>query len=303
MIYMARQLFTRLFCVSIISATFATIALFGVTANAVLIQDFDDPSYALTRHGAEPGPAIVSGGPAGNFVRLTHDIGNQSNTIAFDVDPSATGPQPQGITFEFDFRMSDEAGHTGCCGQRADGFGIGLFATSTYGTTGAGPPNGAIVWERPAFPDAFTIGFDIFDSGGGPAVDGNTVTLNWAGSEVAANTLADFPLNSGVFHRVHKTVTPEGANARVSVSILPDVFGAGGDAIQVFDNVLVSGLDLNNLPEFRLIAGGRTGGAFHDGDLDNIMLQAVPEPSTVSLSLLGLVGLLACTCRQRKTDR
>ena len=95
------------------------------------------------------------------------------------------------------------------------------------------------------------------------------MSLNWAGNEVAANTLADFPLNSGVFHRVHKTVTPEGANSRVSMSILPDVFGAGGDAIQVFDNVLVPGLDLNTLPDFRLIAGGRTGGAFHDGDLDH----------------------------------
>lgn len=268
-------------------------------AQAKLIQDFDDPALTLNRDGSEPGPAVVAGGPDGHFLRLTNNTGSQGNTVGFDEDSSITGPQPFGTTLSFDFRMTDDQANDdagGCCGQAADGFGIGMFLTSTYGTSGPGPANGTngVSWERPAFPDALTIGFDIFDSGGGPAVDGNTVSLNVFGTEVATNTLpADTPLNNNVFNSADVVITPEGANARVSMNITWATFGVGSSQVPVFDNLLVEGLDLSTLGGFRVIAGSRTGGAFHAGDLDNIRVAAVPEPSTIGLILLGLFGVAA----------
>lgn len=274
------------------------------TTQAQVIQDFDDPPFTTTQHGSEPMPAVVPGGPDGHYLQLTHLTGSQSNTIAFDEDPSVSGPQPFGTTLSFDFRMTDDQANAdagGCCGQAADGFGLGLFLTSTYGTTGPGPGNGDVVWERPAFPDAFTVGFDIFDSGGGPEVDGNTITINALGTEIVSNTLpADTPLNNNLFNHAEVAITPDGTSARVSMSLTWDVYGPASSTIDIFDDVLIEGLDLTTLPGFRVIAGSRTGGAFHGGDLDNIRVQSIPipEPSGALLALVGIVALNA-TARRR----
>jgi hypothetical protein len=179
----------------------------------------------------------------------------------------------------------------GCCGSAADGLGLGLFATDAYGTSGPVNPGASDGdWERPAFAAAFAVGFDIFES-----ID--VVSLNWDGVQVAeADVQAELDLNSGRFHRAVLTLTASGTDALADMDIIEDVQGLT-ILHNIFADQLISGLDLANLPGYRLIAGGRTGGAYAAGDIDNIALLGVPEPTTIVL--LGLGGILLLVVRRR----
>jgi len=288
---------TKLFAVGL---TLVVIALPAGT-QAMLVEDFDGGGttpFAFQNNGGAPGPAVIGGGPTGSFARITYLSGGNNRSIAFDEEPSASGPAIQ-LDLSFDFRMTDDATNTasgGCCGFAADGLGIGLFDVGTYGATGPSNPSVIAVkaWERPSMGNAFTVGLDIFPGGGG-----NNVTLNWAGAQVG-DIDPGFSLNSNVFHRAHVRVTRNGTDADVNLSIIEDVHGAAIPHA-VFANHFVSGMDLLNLFRYRLIAGGRTGGAWNEGDLDNISLAAVvPEPSTFLIWSLGLLGL-AWYARRRRT--
>jgi len=261
------------------------------TPAAGLYQDFDGggttPWVANNVSGATL-PTVLGGGPSGNYARIIYLEPSDNSSIAFDEHPGMTGPAPYGMRLLFDFRLSDDAANAaagGCCGSAADGIGIGLFATSLYGTTGAFNAGSAGAdWERPHFSGAFAVGLDIFQN-----ID--VVSLNWDGMEIASADLHGvFDLNDFVWHRLIVEAIPDGANAIVDVSILGDVYG-NMSVQQVFSGQSIPGLDLSNLPSYRLIAGGRTGGAFATGDLDNISLVAVPEPSAMALLVLG-AGLL-----------
>ena len=261
---------------------------------ANLYEDFDGGGSTPWTFASTSGtpPSLQVGGPSGQYARIINLTGSNNNSIAFDENPSVTGPAPGGLRLVFNFRMSDDAANQaagGCCGSAADGLGIGLFATSLYGSTGGVNPSGAD-WERPHFAGAFTVGLDIFQN-----ID--VVSLNWNGAEVATADLGGIlDLNNSTWHRMAVDVLPDGANARANVSVFADVFG-NTSVRQVFAGVPIPGLDLANLPGYRLIAGGRTGGAFASGDIDNISLALVPEPSALVLLALG-VGLLVL--RRRK---
>ncbi len=268
-----------------ISLSAGFLLLSSSTALAGILEDFDGggntPWAFATTSGATP-PAILTGGPMNMYARLTYLEASDNRSIAFDENPTMTGPAPLGMRMAFDFRLSDDAANAatgGCCGSAADGMGIGLFATALYGVSGGINPSGAD-WERPHFPAAFTVGLDIFQN-----ID--NVTINWNGAEIASAELGGvFDLNNSLWHRMIVEVYPEGGNAKVDLSILGDV--AGNTSIQqVFSGQPVPGLDLASLPGYRLIAGGRTGGAFAAGDLDNISVESIPEASPMALLSLG----------------
>ena len=275
--------------------------LFGhSTAEAQLFEDFDGggttPYELMSTSGTAP--EVMAGGPTGSFLRLTHLNGSNNNSVAFDEDLSVSGPAPQGFVLSFDFRMSDDQANTdagGCCGSAADGLGIGFFATSGYGTTGALNPavGGAGDWERPAFADAVAIGLDVFQN-----ID--VVTLNALDTEVAAIDVAPFlDLNSGQFHRATFRVVPDpgapGASL-VHLDIVEDIHGAAiGHSII---SAAAIPLDLSTLPGSRIIAGGRTGGAFVAGDIDNISVSVIPEPG--SIALLGVAAACALVAMRRR---
>jgi hypothetical protein len=282
----------------VIALAFGVLALVGSASFAGFVENFDGAGtvpYTLTSSSGTAS-SIQNGGPTGNYLRVINLNGSNNNSIAFDEHAASTGPQPGGIKLAFDFRMTDDAANAaagGCCGSAADGIGVGLFATAQYGTTGGVNPGGMGLgdWERPAFPNAFAVGMDIFQN-----ID--EVTLNWNDVEVAvANVQPIMDLNDGVWHRAVVSVTPNGSDATVDMLILEDLHGIT-TVHNIFSGQTIPGLDLSALPGWRLIAGGRTGGAFAAGSIDNIALQAVPEPTSVAL--LGLGGLLLLAGRRRR---
>ncbi len=174
--------------------------------------------------------------------------------------------------------------------------GVGLFSTEPGAYPSTGPANPSVLvggaWERPAFPAALTIGLDIFQN-----ID--EVNLNWNGTEIANADVAalGLDLNNRTWHRgIVEISDAGGGNANVDVKIIEDVHG---DTIihSIFSGESAAGLDLTTLGGYRLIAGGRTGGAFVDGDLDNFSVRAVPEPT--SFALLGMACLFLGTRRRR----
>jgi hypothetical protein len=239
---------------------------------------------------------IVAGTGTNKFARLVNLNGSNNNSIAFDLDPATTGPQPAGIKMAFDFRMTGDAANNaagGCCGSAADGLGVGLFATARYGATGGVNPatGGAGDWERPALPDSFTVGLDVFQN-----ID--VVSINWVDVQIAEANVAGFiDLNNDVWHRAIVNIKPDGANALVDMSLLEDVDG-NTEIHSVFSNLAIPGMNLSALPDFRLIAGGRTGGAFLNGDIDNIAVIAIPEPTSAVMTLV--CGLLLASGLRRK---
>jgi CotH protein/chitobiase/beta-hexosaminidase-like protein/lamin tail-like protein/Fn3 domain-containing protein len=238
----------------------------GQPTSSSLAQDFDGggAAYELKAWGTNLPPGIQAGGPTGSYLHLMEDYtGNLTNTIGF---ARAGGPSDV-VTAEFDFRMSAEAGYTG--GERADGLGFALLDTSVYGDSGPGPASADVVWERPRFPRAFGVGFDIYD---GSRTE-NTVSVDWDGAEVAARKVAEFSLNAGVFHHASIEVRKDTGGSLVSVTLTPDSLGSPGAPVQVFTGLKVPGLDPFAC---RVAFGGRTGGEFTALDLDNIDVQFTP---------------------------
>ena len=276
-------------CVSALSA----IALVGHGANASFIEDFDGggtgPAWHL-ENTTGTAASLMNGGETGDFVRLANLDGGNNNSIAFDQHPETTGPSPDGIKLAFDFRMTDDQANAdagGCCDSAADGLGVGIFATGegAYPATGAFNPTTAVadtIWERPVFPAAFTIGLDIFQN-----ID--EVVVAYDGNQIASDSVApDLDLNNNRFHRAIVDIKPNGGDSLVDVTIIADIHGPS-TIHTIYSDLAVPGLDLANLPNYRLIAGGRTGGAFVAGDMDNFALEAVPEPA--SFALLGMACL------------
>ncbi len=283
----------------IASCLFVLISLVLVSpSQAVIIEDFDGgggTTWTLTNTSGGA-PSVMANGATGNFLRLANLNGSNNNSIAFDEEPSMTGPAPNGIKVAFDFRMTGDTANAdagGCCGSAADGLGLGLYSTDVYGSTGGtNPADGGAIWERPAHPGALSVGLDIFQN-----ID--EVNLNWDGTEVTSVDVAGFmDLNNGVLHRAVLDVLPNGADSKASMVILEDVHG-NTQVRDIFSDVDIAGLDLNSLGGYRLIAGGRTGGAFHDGDLDNIAVFQIPEPTSITLLAMSSLALLLFRRRQK----
>jgi hypothetical protein len=133
------------------------------------------------------------------------------------------------------------------------------------------------------------VGLDVFQN-----ID--DVNLNWNGVEVANAAVAPLDLNSNVFHRADLVLMARtDGSTDVSLDIIEDVYGAATPH-SIYSNFNVPGMDLLNIFDYRFIAGGRTGGAFLDGDIDNIALQEyTPEPAT-----LALLGLATLALRRRR---
>jgi hypothetical protein len=263
------------------------------TFSTVLMrEDFDgnalNSTYAFTQSAGAFTPAVVASGlpTNGNAARLTALIGSSNNSIAWDAFPSLA----DAVQVSFDFRMSADPG-----GEAADGFAIGLFKTASYGTQGprnpAVVPGQEVVWENPTtgygFPGAVVTGFDIY----GGTTEGNTVRVTGPNQPrpPLAVGVPPFQLNAGVFHRAIITAIKNGASATaLTVQVIQNVNGTTPVLFTVARGVVVPGFDIST-DAFRLIMGGRTGGATVMTDIDNLLVASnallPPVPEIVSVHM------------------
>jgi hypothetical protein len=277
----------------------------------LLSENFDGGSVnSVFAYTTTSGVAPATNGPGSNSANsamLTSLTASNNNSLAWN--PAFIPATPQ-TRLTFDFRLSDDAanaGAGGCCGEAADGLGIGFFPVAAFGPAGgvnpaAGPAN--FDWERPGNGNgagaaltgfqSFILGIDIFNGGGTE----NHFNLSWNGSQIA-NVAPTFTLNNNVWHRAVLTTTDLlNGSSQVNLDVIQDVNGAA--IVENVFNVNAPGLNTAGAAignQYRLIAGGRTGGAFVEGRLDNVLYEAIPEPG--SLALLGLAGALAFRRRRK----
>ena len=233
-------------------------------------EDFDTPGTPSTTRqlGTAPGPAVLAGGPTGNFLRLINDgVNNNKNAIAFD--QTGDGVNPSGsVEIDFDVRFTEGSP------PPADGAAMVLIPTSTYGTSGDGPAGSLPGPEEPNIPGAFAIGIDLH-----PAASVNDISVHWNGAEIANVVMpnANLDWDAGVFHRVHAKLTEgvgTGGDVAVTVTITPDIHGTPGTPYTPINNVTLTGM--GSLPDYRVEFAGRTGGLNVSMDLDNINVANGP---------------------------
>ena len=107
-----------------------------------------------------------------------------------------------------------------------------------------------------------------------------------------------FNLNNGVFNRAELELWGYGGDTRATLRITPDIFGSPGVPVTIFADTLITGMDITTF-DFRVAFGGRTGGERTSLDLDNILVMAIPEPSTLAIWALGVLALAAYVRRRR----
>jgi VCBS repeat-containing protein len=241
------------------------------------IGDFDavQTPYTLTQHLAGPGPIVRSGGPTGNFVRLTQ--ANNSgliNSIAFD--RTAAGGW-RTVEVEFDYRMATGSTPNG------DGMGMALLNTAHHGTTGPAPEFPA---EEPNIVGSFGIGFDNYsnftETDNNVSLHFNDQLIDWW--DISGNGLDP---NNGMFHHARAVFQFGDTGTIVTLTLTPN----GGAPFTPINAVFVPGA---RAYESRVAFAGRTGQYTTTADVDNVRVEydgatpIVPPPS--SAEQLGVLA-------------
>jgi hypothetical protein len=269
------------------------------TYTRVMAENFDNTSVNSTYHfttssGNHVAGVAASGTANGNVARLTSELhGSSSTSIAWN----QVGANATSVKLEFDFKMSADGG-----GEAADGFGIGFFKTSVHGATGPANPGVGAEWETPGagngMPGAVHIGFDIY---GG--TEGNNIRISGPANPkvVLRNFFVPRQLNSNLFHRAIITAVASGSSTLFNVDLIMDVNGAA-EPIEAARGVIIPGFNLMT-EEFRIIAGGRTGGVTVRGEIDNVVLSstgAVPTPEPITItSVTRQAGSIVITWKSK----
>jgi len=237
-----------------------------------LLQDFDRAGttpFTVRQHvGSDelvsrPGVLPVDENTArGAFARLMQDgISNHRNSLTLALTGPSLAPNRR---YSFDFRMS-------AADLAADGMGLLLLPTASYGGAGPGPE---LDFEKPNLPGTLGVGFALH-----PAENGvNDVSLHWNETEVQLTTLdpAALDLDAGVWHRAELTTIHRADGMEVTLLLSPDIDGAAGPAVTVADGLFIPGA----LPyAHRLQFGARSGGRFASIDLDNLVETTAPWDS------------------------
>jgi hypothetical protein len=235
------------------------------SARADTVQNFDTAgtAYELAVNNTLPAPAILAGGPTGNFLRLAHTNTEPNvNTVAFAKSDAGSFKL---ITAEFDFRITGTA----------DGFGFALLDTFTWGQAGAIAVIGNF-YQEPNIAASLGVGFDVFNNFDGGDQNGNHVSIHFNGQKVNEFDAGSVNLKSGQWVHAKIIVRPGGGNSDVSIILTPN----GGSAVTICTNVAVAGLQPY---ESRVMFGARSGGQTAHHDLDNINVK-FEEPN------LGTMG-------------
>jgi hypothetical protein len=245
----------------------------------LLSDNFDGSAfhstYAINRLNGTTSfePKVDDSGDAlhGSTAKLTGSSNSNHNSITWDY---VDGPAAPAVRIELDYRMGSDGG---AITNPADGFGIGLFRKSAYGTSGISPGIvDAKSWENPTgaggYADALFFGFAVYGT------DAIRMTGPASPNIVLAERLPSFALLNDRFNRIIITVisnTP--TSSMVKLEMIMDVDGTPVTQT-VFDNVLVPGFVIS-AEDVRLIAGARTGGLYTPIELDNVKVSSSREPT------------------------
>lgn len=218
----------------------AAICLASVAAHAITVQDFDSAGtgFTLTQHLQPPAASIQSGGPTGNFLRLGYAGSNDvRDTIAFDLTDSGAYPT---IIADFDFRMIRS-------GADADGMGILLLDTATFGASGGSPQFA----EGGPIAASLGVGFDIFQNPETGDPSNNFLRISHDGA-VVGDVDPSVDLAGGSFLHAHMEVQAIAGGASLTLVLTPD----GGAPATALSNYFVPGYAPY---EARVVFGARTG--------------------------------------------
>ena len=213
-------------------------------------------------------PAVIGGGPSGNFLRLLPGSVTGYNTVG--ITNASPGVIPASVTVDFDLRITRVS-------NQGDGIGFAWLNSDVFGNSGPAPQFG----EEVNLAGSFGVGFDPVNNG---EVSDNHVSLHFNGSKLAEfdlNTLmpSGFRLDSGLFHHAQIVIEAVAGGSKVSVWLTPN----GGAAVAVVQNYFVSGLSPY---DGRMAFGARNGGWRADNDLDNISVAVIPGSAEVLPALV-----------------
>jgi MBG domain len=220
-------------------------------------QDFEGGGtpYTLTqRAGSTPAAVLAAGGTGiDNYLRLVAAVGSTRNEIAFDQAGGQDNPGDS-TTIEFDFRMSGVA----------DGWGILLIPTATYGTSGTGA--NVSFSEEPNLANTFAIGYDIYSNIDEASLHWNGINLTNVNLKITSPT---FDLNNDKWHHAKIELKDPGpaSDVQVTYTLTSDIHGTPGTPLVVWNNYTVTGM--TSLYSYRVECSARTGGSTHRTDLDN----------------------------------
>lgn len=255
-----------------LTVVFAAVCLLAGSALGALVENFDGPPPAATptQYLTPPGPNPAAGpdaGSTGQFLRLVNDVGSQRNGYAFDQTDAGLYSK---IVADFDFRLFSPSFPN----DPADGFSFMAIPTGTYGTSGNGATAVIGGVEKPNATGVFGIGFDVYQESSGV----NDVSAHWNNAQlVNVNLLnSQIDLDQGVFHHARVEVNHTGVGAYITLTLTPDINGTPGTPVTPINNQFIG-----TMPSFdsRVEFGGRTGGRFVNGDIDNINVQYIGGPN------------------------
>ncbi len=244
------------------------------------LQNFDAPgsTYGLRNWDTAGDPntpqVMADGGPNGNFVRLTAQVGNDIGGLYFDATEASAN---SAVIVTFDFR---------CLGS-ADGFGFSFLNMANWGLVGTNnvPVPGDA--ESPGYTGSIGVGFDIYaNAASAQEPNGNHVSIHYNGAQVGNGAIPNLSLAAGVFHRAQITIKFEASRALVTVKVSPNIHGAGGATETLFSDLAIAGATAYR---GRAAFAARTGGAFANHDIDNVNIQyiaSLPQSGGISMQLL-----------------
>ncbi len=226
-------------------------------------------------------PRVVQEDGMDGFLRLAEESGGQVGIVAFDYTMDGTD-----ISASFKFRGLTTEGS-----NRADGMSFLLVPTDTYGETGAdqipsfgpdlvtGAPGGV---EEANLAGAFGVGFDTFNSDvdaqddpeGMPSV-GNHISTHFNGTKLSQVNYAldDFDIDTSdplVWHLANIEIQQGEQNGQPGSNVQVVITDGTDNSAHIAFADFIPGMNLDSV---RPVFAARTGGAFDNYDVDDVMIS------------------------------